>query len=361
MLEATTQPCPHCHGTGLVRSVDSLGLTILRQIEEEGVRKRSREVLVKAPVSIVNFLMNHKREHIAQIEARYGMAVRVEADPFLISPDFSIEKFKTATRVVEALPVISANAALMADIDEDEDIVEAEDDVDEPEEACGVPADGNGNVAANGDGSGREAGAAAGGVGAAQRQRARAGARSVRSTRPTPQAMTQRAMPPRPAILGAEDEPWRRLPSPRRPRPQAQPQPVAQPEGHPGRGCGCGNGGRGGCRRNGAESPRSPLHCPTRPSRRPRRSPSASARRARRRTRCRRTPRRRRSPPRRNRSPRAEAAPAAPPEPEPAPVEPEPAMAASEARRMPSPRRRAGGRFADRSGGGLGAALTPCG
>jgi ribonuclease E len=156
MLEATTQPCPHCHGTGLVRSVDSLGLTILRQIEEEGTRKRSREVLVKAPVGIVNFLMNQKREHIAQIEARYGMAVRVEADPFLISPDFSIEKFKTATRVVEALPVISANAALMADIDEDEDIAEAEDDVDESEEGVASPADGNGNVAANGDGSGRK-------------------------------------------------------------------------------------------------------------------------------------------------------------------------------------------------------------
>ncbi len=44
--------------------------------------------------------MNQKREHIALIEARYGMAVRIEADPSLISPDYSIEKFKTATRVV---------------------------------------------------------------------------------------------------------------------------------------------------------------------------------------------------------------------------------------------------------------------
>jgi ribonuclease E len=128
MLEATTQPCPSCHGTGLVRSDDSLGLTILRQLEEEGVRKRSREVLLKAPVSIVNFLMNQKREHIAGIEGRYGMAIRVEADPFLISPDFSIEKFKTATRVVEAVaPVVSVDASLMADIDEEEDAaVEAE-------------------------------------------------------------------------------------------------------------------------------------------------------------------------------------------------------------------------------------------
>ncbi len=164
MLEATTQPCPHCHGTGLVRSDDSLGLTILRQIEEEGVRKRSREVLVKAPVSIVNFLMNQKREHIAQIEARYGMSVRVEADPFLISPDFSMEKFKTATRVVEALPVISANAALMADIDEEEtaeDIVEDADEAGEDDEApaqgAGVASGANGEGAgANGDGAGRK-------------------------------------------------------------------------------------------------------------------------------------------------------------------------------------------------------------
>ena len=121
MIEATTQPCPHCHGTGLIRSDDNLALSILRQLEEEGTRRRSREVLLKAPVGIVNYLINHKREHIAQIEARYGMAVRLEADPFLISPDFSVEKFKTATRAVpEAAPVISANAALMEDAVEDE-------------------------------------------------------------------------------------------------------------------------------------------------------------------------------------------------------------------------------------------------
>ncbi|NRA99280.1 MAG: Rne/Rng family ribonuclease, partial [Rhodobacteraceae bacterium] len=128
MLEATTQPCPHCHGTGLIRSDDSLGLTILRQIEEEGVRKRSREVLVKCPVGIANFLMNQKREHIAQIEARYGLSVRIEGDPLLISPDFSIEKFKTQTRVVTATqPVVSVDASLMPDEDEIEEaeVVEA--------------------------------------------------------------------------------------------------------------------------------------------------------------------------------------------------------------------------------------------
>ena len=122
MIEATTQPCSSCHGTGLIRSDDNLALSVLRQIEEEGTRRRSREVLVKCPVGIANFLMNQKREHVAQIEARYGMSVRIEGDPSLISPDFTLEKFKTATRVVKevASTAISATAALMDDIDSEE-------------------------------------------------------------------------------------------------------------------------------------------------------------------------------------------------------------------------------------------------
>ena len=118
MLEASTQPCPHCHGTGLIRSDDSMALSILRQIEEEGVRRRSREVVVRAPVGIANFLINQKREHIAGIEARYGLSVRIEGDPSLVSPDFVLEKLKVATRTVpEPAAFVSGGAALMDAID----------------------------------------------------------------------------------------------------------------------------------------------------------------------------------------------------------------------------------------------------
>ncbi|MCL7465760.1 ribonuclease E/G [Phaeovulum sp. NW3] len=137
MIESTTQPCPHCHGTGLIRSDDSLALQILRAIEEEGTRKRSREVLVKAPVAVANYLMNAKREHVAGIEARYGMSVRVEADPSLVSPDFAIEKFKTATRVVPEVvsQAVSVDARLMAEIDEaEEELILEADEVEEAEE-----------------------------------------------------------------------------------------------------------------------------------------------------------------------------------------------------------------------------------
>ncbi len=129
MIEATTQPCPACHGTGLIRSDDNMALSILRQIEEEGTRRRSREVLVRCPVTIANYLMNQKREHIAQIESRYGLSVRIEGDIHLVSPDFSMEKFKTASRAVPeaTAPVVSVDTSLMDQIDADEEAKPAED------------------------------------------------------------------------------------------------------------------------------------------------------------------------------------------------------------------------------------------
>ncbi len=147
MIEATTAPCPHCHGTGLIRSDDSMALSILRQIEEEGTRRRSREVLVKCPVDIANYLMNQKREHIAQIEARYGLSVRIEGDVTLVSPDFTMEKFKTASRAIPAMtaPVVSVDTSIMDQVDAME---EAEDEIEEDQDTQET------SSASNGDGEG---------------------------------------------------------------------------------------------------------------------------------------------------------------------------------------------------------------
>jgi ribonuclease E len=135
MLEATTQPCPHCHGTGLLRSDDSVGLSILRQLEEEGTRGRAKEVLLTAPVGIVNFLINHKRDYIEAIEGRTGLSIRIEADASMVAPDYKIERFKTATRRVTAVaPVMSMDTALMDGLDEEAEVEQVGADVAEAPE-----------------------------------------------------------------------------------------------------------------------------------------------------------------------------------------------------------------------------------
>lgn len=126
MLEATTAPCPHCHGTGLLRSDNSQALSILREIEEEATKRRSKEVLIKAPVGIANYLLNEKREHISDIEARFGLSVRVEGDLALISPDYQIERFKTATRIV--VQAADTGAAVTMDSTQFDDTLSEADD-----------------------------------------------------------------------------------------------------------------------------------------------------------------------------------------------------------------------------------------
>ncbi len=132
MLEATTQSCPSCHGTGLIRSDDNLALSILRQIEEEGVRKRSEEVLVRCPVGIANFIMNQKRDYVASIEKNYGLSVRVEGDINLITPEFSIEKLKSATRILTESEPALVKAEGLVEISEEVVIEDLKDEDEKP-------------------------------------------------------------------------------------------------------------------------------------------------------------------------------------------------------------------------------------
>ncbi len=130
MLEASTQPCPHCHGTGITRSNDSMSLAILRELEEEGVRRRCKEVLVSAPIEVANYMLNQKRERVAMIESRFGLSVRIEADASLISPEYRVERLKTATRIV---PEVEALATIDVEYNTGEDAPTSNEDDPAPE------------------------------------------------------------------------------------------------------------------------------------------------------------------------------------------------------------------------------------
>ena len=95
LIEASTQPCPHCIGRGYVRSTESTALYVLRAIEEEGIRDRSSEINVFVATNVAIYLLNHKREAMAEIERRYGMKVVVAADDSLVPPDHRIDRIKT--------------------------------------------------------------------------------------------------------------------------------------------------------------------------------------------------------------------------------------------------------------------------
>ncbi|MDE2302936.1 MAG: ribonuclease E/G, partial [Sphingomonadales bacterium] len=77
VLEATTRGCPHCDGTGLVRTAASAGLSALRLIEEESARGRGTVITLFASQEAAIYLLNAKRADLAEVESRYGVMVEV--------------------------------------------------------------------------------------------------------------------------------------------------------------------------------------------------------------------------------------------------------------------------------------------
>src|ERR671912_1956881 len=80
VLEASTKPCPHCEGTGLMRTASSAGLSALRMLEDEAARGRGSRIVLRAGREAAVFVLNRKRAELADIETRYGVTVEVIID-----------------------------------------------------------------------------------------------------------------------------------------------------------------------------------------------------------------------------------------------------------------------------------------
>ena len=94
LLEHSTEICPHCAGTGRIRSIESAALHALRAVEEEGMRKRAGEIIVSVPPNVALYLLNQKRHTLSEIERRYGFSVSIEADSDLHAADCEIERVR---------------------------------------------------------------------------------------------------------------------------------------------------------------------------------------------------------------------------------------------------------------------------
>lgn len=84
LAETSFVACPHCDGTGHVRSTENASLHVLRAVEEAGAKHRGDEIQVHVASATAIYLLNHKRSRVAEIESRYEMRVCFEADDSLL-------------------------------------------------------------------------------------------------------------------------------------------------------------------------------------------------------------------------------------------------------------------------------------
>jgi ribonuclease E len=131
VLEASTRPCPHCEGSGLMRTASSAGLSALRMLEEEAARGRGSRIVLRAGREAAVYVLNRKRGEIGEIESRYGVVIEVLIEESFEGAKMAVESFgpppaarPRVERIVEP------------EIDEEEfaeDLADEEDEEEEPE------------------------------------------------------------------------------------------------------------------------------------------------------------------------------------------------------------------------------------
>lgn len=134
VLESTTVICEHCEGTGYVRSPASISLQVLRGLEDHLAKHSNNNVAVKVRTEVALYILNQKRSNLAELEARFGVQVTVEADNSVTMQGFTLEKGERAearARPVDRTALVSVDSIEPV---EENDELEAEAVAEEPDQ-----------------------------------------------------------------------------------------------------------------------------------------------------------------------------------------------------------------------------------
>ena len=130
VLEATTRECPHCDGTGLVRTASSAGLSALRLIEDEAAKGKGTRIRLSASTEAAVYLLNEKRTDLLEIEERYGVTVEVLPEGEDEGAKMDVTSLGPKPKDAPRFEPIVDDGSDDDDFDDDED----EDDTDERED-----------------------------------------------------------------------------------------------------------------------------------------------------------------------------------------------------------------------------------
>ncbi|RWG96241.1 Rne/Rng family ribonuclease, partial [Mesorhizobium sp.] len=129
VLESTMKPCPHCGGTGHVRSDSSVALMVVRAIEEFLLKDSRSHITVRTPAATALYVLNHKRANLVELEARFGLSITLEADETLGAQHYAIFRGAVAEKPEGFVEVRSLPTYVEPEEPEDEIVVEEEEEV----------------------------------------------------------------------------------------------------------------------------------------------------------------------------------------------------------------------------------------
>lgn len=126
VLESTMKPCPHCGGTGHVRSDSSVALLVVRAIEEFLLKDSRHHITVRTPSATAFYVLNHKRSTLVELEQRFGLTISLEPDETVGAQHYAISRGAVVEKPITPLPVLPATSYIEPEEVEDDIVIEEE-------------------------------------------------------------------------------------------------------------------------------------------------------------------------------------------------------------------------------------------
>jgi ribonuclease E len=140
VLESTMKPCPHCGGTGHVRSDSSVALLVVRAIEEFLLKDSRSHITVRTPAATALYVLNHKRSKLVELETRFAVTITLETDETVGSQHYAIFRGALAEKPIGWTEAAPQPAIPYVEPEEPEEIVAVEEEEEETVEAAERPA-----------------------------------------------------------------------------------------------------------------------------------------------------------------------------------------------------------------------------
>jgi ribonuclease E len=141
VLESSTEPCPHCGGSGHVRSVSSVALQLLRSLEEMLMKGATHNLVARTRTEVALYVLNHKRAHLRSLEERFRVTLAVIADPAIAGQQSFVIGRGEQMHTVEAAKALLAEHAAAFEGAVEEDALDADVEAELDEEADAIDAE----------------------------------------------------------------------------------------------------------------------------------------------------------------------------------------------------------------------------
>jgi len=126
VLESSTTPCPHCQGTGMIRSVESVALHVLRSIEDNLLKGASHDLIIRTTTQVALYILNQKRSNLSDLETRFAVEIEVNADEMVNGQLYVLERGAPIDRdrVPAPAPTVHPDTVEIIDEDTDQPVIE---------------------------------------------------------------------------------------------------------------------------------------------------------------------------------------------------------------------------------------------